>query len=349
MLFLVALEHGGGKAAKYTVNFQAMVEQPKPPIEAETSEATIPYDAVGKRLDQVLVDLFPQHTRSRLQQLLKSGAISVDDQRPKASTKVRGGELIRLIFTPEPRTQAQPQAIDLDVVFEDEHLMVVNKPPGLVVHPGAGNPDRTLENALLHHNASLSALPRAGLVHRIDKDTTGLLMIGKTEASYNHLVAQLEERSFKRLYQAVCVGVMTAGGTVDAPIGRHPVDRKRMAIRDDGRASVTHYRVRERFYQHTHVQLQLETGRTHQIRVHMQHIRYPLVGDPVYGQRLNIPSQATEALRVALTGFKRQALHAATLGVTHPQMGEPMEWTVPPPRDLQELIVTLEKDQATRQ
>ncbi len=326
-----------------------MVHEPHPQTETEISEASIPYDAAGKRLDQVLVDLFPQHTRSRLQQLLKTGAILVDDERLKASAKVRGGEQIRLSFTPEPRTRAKPQAMPLDVVFEDEYLMVVNKPAGLVVHPGAGNPDRTLENALLHHDSALSALPRGGLVHRIDKDTTGLLVIGKTEASYNHLVAQLEARSFERVYEGICVGVMTAGGRVEAPIGRHPVDRKRMAIRDDGRPSVTHYRVRERFHQHTHLRIQLETGRTHQIRVHLQHIRYPLVGDPVYGQRLAIPSQATTELKTALTAFKRQALHATTLGVTHPQTGESMVWTAPLPSDMQTLLLALTQDLAARQ
>ncbi|MEM7283760.1 MAG: 23S rRNA pseudouridine(1911/1915/1917) synthase RluD [Pseudomonadota bacterium] len=323
-----------------------MVQQPAESQASQVFEASIPYDAAGKRLDQVLVDLFPQHTRSRLQQFVKSGAILVDCAKVKPSIKVRGGESVKLTFTPEPRSHSEPQAIPLDIVFEDDYLMVVNKPAGLVVHPGAGNPDRTLENALLFHDRSQEKLPRAGLVHRIDKDTTGLLVVAKTEQSHTALVSQLEARAFERFYEGVCVGVMTAGGSVNASIGRHPVDRKRMAIREDGRVAETHYRVVQRFGHHTHLRLKLETGRTHQIRVHLQHIRYPLLGDPVYGRRLAIPSGASDSLREVLTGFKRQALHAASLGLKHPMSEEFMTWTVPLPDDMADLLRALSKDSA---
>ena len=336
----------GGKAAKYTVNCTAMAQQPHDSQAPEVLEASIPYDAAGKRLDQVLVDLFPQHTRSRLQQFVKSGAILVDRAMVKPSIKVRGGESVKLTFTPEPRSHSKPQAIPLNIVYEDEYLMVVNKPAGLVVHPGAGNPDRTLENALLFHDQAQEKLPRAGLVHRIDKDTTGLLAVAKTEQSYTALVSQLEARAFQRCYEGVCVGVMTAGGSVNAPIGRHPADRKRMAIRDDGRQAQTHYRVVQRFGHHTHLRLKLETGRTHQIRVHLQHIRYPLIGDSVYGRRLAIPSGASDSLRQVLTGFKRQALHAASLGLQHPTTHEFITWTAPLPADMKDLLQALSNDSA---
>ena len=330
------------KAAKYTVNSQAMTDHQD--NGHAVLEATISYDAAGKRLDQVLVELFPEYSRNRLQYLLKQGAIVVNNGSAKASDKVHGGESVALTLPDEPRVRSKPQAIPLDVVYEDEALLVVNKPAGLVVHPGAGNPDRTLENALLNHDTSLDQLPRAGLVHRIDKDTTGLLVVAKTVKSHAQLVSQLEAREFQRIYEAVCVGSMTGGGSVNAAIARHPSDRTRMAVRDGGRPAVTHYRIRHKFRAHTQLKVQLETGRTHQIRVHLAHIRYPLVGDPVYGRRLGLPAGVTDELAAILRSFKRQALHAESLGLRHPDSDKWVEWTAPRPPDLQDLIVALGRD-----
>jgi len=221
---------------------------------------------------------------------------------------------------------------------------VINKPAGLVVHPAAGNPDGTMLNALLHHAPELVSVPRAGIVHRLDKETSGLLVVARTLKAQAHLVQQLQERAFEREYEAVAVGVMLSGGSVDAPIGRHPVDRKRMAVSQRGRPAVTHYRVAERFRAHTHVRVQLETGRTHQIRVHMAHIRYPLFGDPVYGGRLRIPPKSSEQFTEALRNFRRQALHAVRLGLTHPESGKVMQWQAPLPADMEYLLHVLRED-----
>jgi 23S rRNA pseudouridine1911/1915/1917 synthase len=229
-------------------------------------------------------------------------------------------------------------------VFEDDDLLVINKPPGLVVHPAAGNPDGTLLNALLHHAPDLAALPRAGIVHRLDKDTSGLMMVARNLAAHTRLVADLQARDIRREYLAVVNTVLTAGGEVDAPIGRHPVDRKRMAVVSGGKPAVTHYRVVERYRAHTLVRLRLETGRTHQIRVHMAHIHCPVTGDPVYGGRLRQPRGAGELLRTVLQGFRRQALHAERLAFRHPGSGEPVSWEAPVPPDMQELIEALRED-----
>jgi len=221
---------------------------------------------------------------------------------------------------------------------------VIDKPAGLVVHPGAGNAAGTLQNALLHFDPELANLPRGGIVHRLDKDTSGLLVVARTLKAHTALVRALEVHEVEREYEAVCVGVMTGGGTVEAPIGRHPVDRLRQAIREDGREATTHYRVIQRFRGHTHLRLQLETGRTHQIRVHMAHIHYPLVGDRVYGGRLLLPKGASVELVEMLRGFKRQALHAARLAFEHPVNRKPVECVAPLPEDLQELLQGLAKD-----
>jgi len=238
-----------------------------------------------------------------------------------------------------------PEPIDLEILHQDRHVLVINKPAGLVVHPGAGNAAGTLQNALLHLDPKLALLPRGGIVHRIDKDTSGLLVVARTLEAHTALVRALETHDVEREYEAICVGVMTAGGTVNAPIGRHPVDRLRQAIREDGRESVTHYRVLHRYRGHTHVRLNLETGRTHQIRVHMAHIRYPLVGDRVYGGRLLLPKGAAPQLIEALRGFGRQALHAARLKFEHPVTGKPLEVTAPTPADMQALLEILKQDQ----
>lgn len=300
----------------------------------------------GQRLDQAVAALFPDFSRSRLQGWIRAGQVRVDGRELRPRDKVGGGEEIVLSATLEDETRAEAEPIALAVLHEDEEILVLDKPAGLVVHPGAGNPAGTLVNALLHHRPALRALPRAGLVHRLDKDTSGVLVVACTPHAHAELVRQLESRSVKREYEAVCLGVMTGGGTVDAPLGRHPVDRIRMAIREGGREAVTHYRVAARFRGHTHVLCRLETGRTHQIRVHLASIRHPLVGDPVYGGRLAVPKGAGPALIEALRGFKRQALHAARLELAHPAGGAIVRFEAPLAADLQALIEALRRDAA---
>ncbi len=302
---------------------------------------TVPPEAAGSRLDQVLAQLFPEFSRSRLQQWIKQGDVRVDDKPLRAKDKVFGGETIRLDVVVEQAGEVQPQAIGLEIVYEDDALLVLNKPAGLVVHPGAGNPEGTLQNALLHHAPALAGVPRSGIVHRLDKDTSGLMVVAKTLSAHKALVEQLQVRTVRREYLALVNGTFTAGGTVDAPIARHPRDRLRMAVVDGGRPAVTHYRVAERFRAHTLLRVSLETGRTHQIRVHLTHIGHPLVGDPLYGGRLLLPKGATERVRQALQGFRRQALHATALGLSHPSSGEDMRWEVPPPADMAELLAVM--------
>ena len=306
--------------------------------------AVVPDELAGQRLDQALAALFPDYSRSRLQGWIRAGQVSVDGRALRPRDKVDGGEEIVLSAELEDETRAEPEPIRLTVLHEDEEILVLDKPAGLVVHPGAGNAAGTLVNALLHHRPDLRVLPRAGLVHRLDKDTSGVMVVACTPGAHAALVRQLEERSVKREYEAVCVGVMTGGGTVDAPIGRHPVDRVRMAIREGGREAVTHYRVAARFRGHTHVLCRLETGRTHQIRVHLASIRHPIVGDPVYGGRLALPKGASPALIEALRGFRRQALHAARLELVHPGSGEAVHFEAPLAADLQALLAALRLD-----
>lgn len=305
----------------------------------------VPDALAGMRLDQALVEMFSGYSRARLQQWIRSGQVTVDARQWRAKDKVLGGEQVELVATLTEQVASLPQPIPLDIVYEDEHLLVVNKPAGLVVHPAAGNHDGTMLNALLHHAPELVHVPRAGIVHRIDKETTGLLVVARNLIAQADLVQQLQERSIEREYEAVALGVMTSGGSVDAPIGRHPVDRKRMAVTRNGKPAVSHYRVAERFRIHTHIKVHLETGRTHQIRVHMAHIHYPLLGDPVYGGRLRIPPNSSESLISILRTFRRQALHAARLALQHPESGEFMEWRVPLPEDMSTLIKALHADQ----
>ena len=290
--------------------------------------------------------MFPDYSRSRLKSWLLDGAIRVDGLAQKPRDRVHGGELVEVDIVPEAVTTAEPEPIALDVVFEDEALLVIDKPPGLVVHPGAGNPTGTLMNGLLHHSEALTQLPRAGIVHRLDKDTGGLLLVGKTLASHTALVRMLADRQISRRYVAVCCGVLTGGGTMDAPIGRHPVDRTRMAVRKDGRPAVTHYTVRERYRAHSFVAVRLETGRTHQIRVHFAARRHPLLGDPVYGGRLALPAGASEALVETLRRFRRQALHASRLELAHPVSGEPLRFDSAVPEDFELLLDVLREDAA---
>jgi len=306
--------------------------------------AVVPDELAGQRLDQALAALFPDYSRSRLQGWIRAGQVRVDGRTLRPRDKVDGGEEIVLSAELEDETRAEPEPIRLAVLHEDEEILVLDKPAGLVVHPGAGNAAGTLVNALLHHRPDLRVLPRAGLVHRLDKDTSGVMVVACTPGAHAALVRQLEERSVKREYEAVCVGVMTGGGTVDAPIGRHPVDRIRMAIREGGREAVTHYRVAARFRGHTHVLCRLETGRTHQIRVHLASIRHPIVGDPVYGGRFALPKGASPALIEALRGFRRQALHAARLELVHPGSGEIVHFEAPLAADLQALLAALRLD-----
>jgi 23S rRNA pseudouridine1911/1915/1917 synthase len=238
----------------------------------------------------------------------------------------------------------QAQAIGLNICFEDESILIINKPAGLVVHPAAGNPDNTLVNGLLHYAPELAMLPRAGLVHRLDKDTSGLLVVARNLKAHHALVGQLQQRTMGRHYQAIVNGVMPAGGTIEAAIGRHPVDRKRMAVVTSGRTAVTHYRLIDRFRAHTHVSVRLETGRTHQIRVHLSHLHFPIVGDPVYGGRLRLPPAPSPSLVQTLQNFRRQALHAATLALKHPDSGEDLQWHAEPPADMVQLLAVLHED-----
>ncbi|KAF0190918.1 MAG: 23S rRNA pseudouridine synthase [Gammaproteobacteria bacterium] len=301
----------------------------------------------GLRLDQALAGLFPDYSRSRLKQWIVDGQVTVNGRSLRPKDKLRGGEAIEIAATLVEQTAWTGENIALDIVYEDDDVIVINKPAGLVVHPAAGNQAGTLVNALLHHAPELNALPRAGIVHRLDKNTSGLLIVARTLSAHKHLVDQLQARLCKREYQAVVNGVMIAGGRVDAPLARHPLNRKRMAVVDEGREAISHFRVIERFRAHTLASVQLETGRTHQIRVHMAHIQFPIVGDPEYGGRLHMPKGATEALRDALHGFKRQALHAVRLTVTHPRLGTPMEWSAPLPPDMVALIAVLRADVAS--
>lgn len=312
-----------------------------PTVELQTD---IPDHMGGRRLDQALAELFPEYSRARLQAWVKAGQISVDGRIPKSRDKVVGGERVRVRAELEAESPLEAQAIPLDIRHEDAALLVLNKPAGLVVHPAAGNPDGTLQNALLHHCPELAVVPRAGIVHRLDKQTSGLMVVAKTLEAHTELVRQLQSRTVGREYLAVVQGVLTAGGTVDAPLDRHPVDRKRIAVVREGRHAVSHYRVEERFRAHTLVRVRLETGRTHQIRVHMAHIRHPLVGDPVYGGRLRLPKGAAEPLVAALRGFRRQALHAARLTLRHPTSGETLSWEAELPQDLSDLLTALRDD-----
>ena len=307
--------------------------------------ASVPDELAGMRLDQCLAEMFPDYSRSKLQTWLKDGRVLVDGEQRKGREKLDGGEEIELDAEAEQVVEYEAEDIPLDIVHEDESLLIVNKPAGLVVHPAVGNWTGTLVNALLNHAPHLDTLPRAGIVHRIDKETSGLLMVAKTLQAHNSLVEQLQQRSIHREYLALVKGWMTAGGTVDQPIGRHPVDRKRNAVRRDGKDAVTHYRLEQRFKRHTLIRVKLETGRTHQIRVHMSHINYPLVGDQVYGGRFQMPAECNPALAEALRNFKRQALHATKLGLDHPETGDYMEWEQAMPEDMQNLIKLLTENE----
>lgn len=312
----------------------------------ESTTKNVPDELAGQRLDRALAKMFPDYSRSRLKSWLIAGAITVDGESPRPRDPVQGGERVELNPVPEISVSAAPEPLSLDVVFEDDSLIVINKPAGLVVHPGAGNPGGTLMNGLLYHAPSLEEVPRAGIIHRLDKNTSGLLLIAKTLPAHTALVRLLADREISRHYLAVCNGVLTGGGTIKASIGRHPVDRTRMSIQENGKHAVTHYTVKERFAAHTYINVVLETGRTHQIRAHFAHRRHALVGDPVYGGRLALPKGASEPLIAALRGFRRQALHATRLALQHPETGEPLSFEVPPPADFLTLVDVFREDAA---
>ena len=311
--------------------------------------ATIPDTLAGRRFDQALAELFPDFSRSRLTAWIKSGDVLLDGASVAPRQIVLGGEQVALTVKLEREVGAEPEAIDLQIVHEDADVIVVAKPAGLVVHPGAGNRAGTLQNALLHHDPGLANIPRGGIVHRLDKDTSGLLVVARSMRAHTSLVEQLSARDVHRQYLAIVYGTMVSGGRVDAPIGRHPRDRLKQAVREDGREAVTHYRVRERFRAMTLVECRLETGRTHQIRVHMAHVKHPLVGDSQYGGLLRLPKGAGPDLAAALRAFKRQALHAERLEFVHPRSGKTAAFEAPLPADMQALLAALRQDSAGAQ
>ena len=308
---------------------------------------TIPAGVAGRRLDQVLAELLPDYSRSRLKQWILDGHVRLDGACPEPRTRVSEGQVIELLLSgheapADALRSPGAEAMALSIVFEDADLLVIDKPPGLVVHPGAGNATGTLQNGLLAYVPALAELPRSGILHRLDKDTSGLLIVAKTLIAHTHLVRDLESRGITREYRALCVGPMTAGGSVDAAISRHRTQRTKMAVTDfGGRSAVTHYRVLARFPHHTFVAVRLETGRTHQIRVHLAHVRHPLVGDPAYGGRLIVPAGASEQLTLALRGFRRQALHAQRIQFTHPRTGAVLDLMAPLPEDFRGLLAAL--------
>ncbi len=300
-------------------------------------QLTLSDDLVGLRLDQALSKQLTGYSRTQIQEWIKSGEITLNGKPAKTKDIIIGGESIEINASLKAQPTWEAQNIQLDVIYEDDALLVI-------VHPGTGNPNHTLLNALLHHAPQLQKLPRAGIIHRLDKDTSGLLVIAKTTEALNDLSEQLKNRTISRIYQTIVMGIFTSGGTVNAPISRHPINRKRMAVMDTGRPSVTHYRMMERYRAHTRIKVQLETGRTHQIRVHMAHIHHPILGDQVYAGRLQLPKGATQPLIDILRNFKHQALHAYVLGLVHPITREEMKWRAPLPKDMQELIDILRND-----
>ncbi len=308
--------------------------------------AEVPFESAGKRLDQVLVDIFPDYSRNKLQTWVKAGRVTVNAQQLKAKDRLEGGETLILDAEAEEVTEYLAENIPLDIIYEDDDILIVNKPAGFVVHPGAGNWTGTLQNALLFYLPEAVTIPRSGIVHRIDKDTSGLLMVAKTLAAHHSLIEQLQARDIHREYLAITIGRMTGGGTLDEPIGRHPTERKKFAVRDNGKPAITHYRVIERFLRNTLIQVKLETGRTHQIRVHMAHIRMPLVGDPMYSGRFQMPKDCGADLEQVLRQFKRQALHAEKLGLIHPRTGEYLEWQQAIPEDMRALLAALRANDA---
>ncbi|QPB43428.1 23S rRNA pseudouridine(1911/1915/1917) synthase RluD [Rodentibacter haemolyticus] len=310
-----------------------------------TLSAEVQPEQMGQRLDQTLAELFPEYSRSRLKVWIEADRVKMNDRIANVPReKVLGGEQIEIIVEVEDETRFEAENIPLNIVYEDEHILVINKPKDLVVHPGAGNPNGTVLNALLYHYPPIAEVPRAGIVHRLDKDTTGLMVVAKTIPAQTKLVRDLQKRKITREYEAVASGIMTKGGTVDQPMARHATKRMLMAVHPMGKPAVTHYRIMENYRNYTRLRLRLETGRTHQIRVHMAHIAHPLLGDQTYGGRPRPPKNASEHFMEVLRNFKRQALHAVMLRLAHPITGEMMEWYAPLPDDFIALLEALKAD-----
>ena len=305
----------------------------------------IPDRLIGQRIDSALAVMLPDFSRSKITSWVRSGKALLNSKTFKPKEKILGGEIVALTLEKEKTNAWLGEDIAIDVVYEDDDIIVVNKPVGLVTHPGAGNWTGTLANALLHFDPSLANLDRAGIVHRLDKNTSGLMVVARSELAQKNLVEQLQTHTVSREYSAIVYGHMISGGTIDAPIGRDPKDRIRQAVVEEGtgKDAVTHYRVIDRFAHHTHVKCILETGRTHQIRVHMSHAEHPLIADPMYGGKIRFPKKADKGLKDALKSFKRQALHAKKLTISHPITGEEMSWKAPLPQDLQDLLAVLNK------
>lgn len=310
-----------------------------------TLSAEVQPEQMGQRLDQTLAELFPEYSRSRLKTWIEADLVKLNDRITNIPReKVLGGEKIEITVEMEDETRFEPENIPLNIVYEDDDIIVINKPKDLVVHPGAGNPNGTVLNALLYHYPPIAEVPRAGIVHRLDKDTTGLMVVAKTIPAQTKLVRDLQKRKITREYEAVASGIMTKGGTVDQPMARHATKRTLMAVHPMGKPAVTHYRIMENYRNYTRLRLRLETGRTHQIRVHMAHIAHPLLGDQTYGGRPRPPKNASEDFMEVLRNFKRQALHAVMLRLAHPITGEMMEWYAPLPDDFVELLNALKAD-----
>jgi 23S rRNA pseudouridine1911/1915/1917 synthase len=347
--------HQSNAISKYIVNFPSpnsgvttahycRERGPKDLMTTPSEQKSVPEELAGQRLDQALAQMFPQFSRSRLKSWILQGFVTVDERKMRPRDAVAGGEMVHLQPQAEIAVISEPEPLELDIAFEDDDLLVVNKPAGLVVHPGAGNTRGTLMNGLLHRLPGLEQLPRAGIVHRLDKETSGLMLVAKNLEAHTSLVRLLADREIHRHYVAVCTGVLTGGGTIDAPIGRHPTERVKMSVQSKGKPAITHFRVKQRFAAHTYISVQLETGRTHQIRVHFAHRRHSLVGDPVYGGRLALPAGASIELQEVLRRFRRQALHAIRLAFSHPRTGAEVDCEMQPPDDFAALIAALKKD-----
>ncbi len=304
-------------------------------------QITIPDELAGKRLDQALSVLCPEHSRSRIQSWIKSGEVSVNKLNYKQRDEVNSGDIVKINAELQSLEKCQAEAIDLNIIYEDESIIIINKPAGLVVHPGAGNPNHTLVNALLNFDQKLDTVPRAGIIHRLDKETTGVMVVARTLESHTFLVNELQERDIKREYQAIVCGQVIAGGTIENKMGRHPANRIKMAVTNSGKVATTHYRVIKKFQHYTHLDVQLETGRTHQIRVHMSHLKHPIVGDPVYGNNNSIRKGVDPSLTNIIKNFNRQALHAYSLKLTHPTLGKKMQFTTELPDDMKTLLEAL--------